>query len=96
MSIPAPSGGRRYEFRVLKHETSKDLLNIKNTQARLKPMRNILLNDIARVAVYTFEAKIAACWQKNRVFLLGDAAHVTPPFAGQGMNAGLRDAHNLS
>ena len=96
VSIPAPNGGRRYEFRALKHETGKDLLNIKNIQARLKPMRKILLNDIARVAVYTFEAKIAACWQKNRVFLLGDAAHVTPPFAGQGMNAGLRDAHNLS
>ena len=51
VSIHAPNGGRRYGFRVLKHETSKDLLNIKNTQARLKPMRNILLNDIARVAV---------------------------------------------
>ena len=96
VSIPAPNAGRRYEFRALKQETSTDLLHIPNIQARLKPIRDIAPDDIIRVAIYTFEAKIADSWQANRAFLLGDAAHVTPPFAGQGMNAGLRDAHNLS
>ena len=96
VSIPAPDRGRRYEFRTLKQETSADLLHITNIQRRLKPIRDIVPDDIIRVAIYTFEAKIASSWQSNRAFLLGDAAHVTPPFAGQGMNAGLRDAHNLS
>ena len=96
VSIPAPNGGRRYEFRALREETSADLLHTPNIQARLKPIRDISQDDIIRVAIYTFEAKIAASWQTDRAFLLGDAAHVTPPFAGQGMNAGLRDAHNLS
>ncbi len=49
-----------------------------------------------RVAEYTFRAQLADRWRDRNVFLLGDAAHLTPPFVGQGMGAGLRDAMNLS
>ena len=49
-----------------------------------------------RVAEYTFRAQLADRWRDRRVFLLGDAAHLTPPFIGQGMGAGLRDAANLA
>ena len=49
-----------------------------------------------RVAEYTFRAQIADRWRDRRIFLLGDAAHLTPPFIGQGMGAGLRDATNLA
>ena len=49
-----------------------------------------------RVAEYTFRAQLADRWRDRRVFLLGDAAHLTPPFIGQGLCAGIRDAANLA
>jgi 3-(3-hydroxy-phenyl)propionate hydroxylase len=52
--------------------------------------------EVVRSAVYTFRARLAARFQVGRVFLLGDAAHLTPPFIGQGLAAGLRDADNLA
>ncbi|MGW0190113.1 bifunctional 3-(3-hydroxy-phenyl)propionate/3-hydroxycinnamic acid hydroxylase MhpA [Streptomyces sp. NPDC003362] len=52
--------------------------------------------EIVRRTDYTFRARIADRWRRGRVFLLGDAAHLTPPFIGQGLCAGLRDAHNLT
>ncbi|HEY0487323.1 MAG TPA: bifunctional 3-(3-hydroxy-phenyl)propionate/3-hydroxycinnamic acid hydroxylase [Mycobacteriales bacterium] len=52
--------------------------------------------EVLREAPYTFEAGVAGSWRCGRVFLLGDAAHLTPPFVGQGLGAGLRDAANLA
>lgn len=52
--------------------------------------------EVMRQAQYTFRARLADRWRRGRVFLLGDAAHLTPPFVGQGLCAGLRDAHNLT
>ena len=50
---------------------------------------------IERTAVYRFHARIVDRFSRGRVFLVGDAAHITPPFAGQGLVAGLRDVANL-
>jgi len=52
--------------------------------------------ELERSAVYRFHARLAERFSVGRVFLAGDAAHVTPPFAGQGLVAGLRDAANLA
>jgi 3-(3-hydroxy-phenyl)propionate hydroxylase len=52
--------------------------------------------EILRSLVYTFNALIAERWRDGRVLLAGDAAHMTPQFIGQGMNAGVRDAFNLA
>ena len=51
---------------------------------------------VIRRQVYTFHARIADRWNSRCIFLAGDAAHLSPPFAGQGMNSGVRDAHNLA
>jgi 3-(3-hydroxy-phenyl)propionate hydroxylase len=52
--------------------------------------------EIIRTATYTFRARIASSFRAGSVFVLGDAAHLTPPFIGQGLGAGLRDADNLA
>ncbi|WP_181723070.1 bifunctional 3-(3-hydroxy-phenyl)propionate/3-hydroxycinnamic acid hydroxylase [Nocardia gipuzkoensis] len=52
--------------------------------------------DIKRVSPYIFYAGMPDHWRKGRLLVAGDAAHQTPPFAGQGLNMGLRDAVNLA
>src|SRR4029078_7770813 len=51
---------------------------------------------LERHAVYTFSARYPDQWRRDRVLLAGDAAHLMPPFAGQGLCAGIRDAANLA
>ncbi|SFO36507.1 3-(3-hydroxy-phenyl)propionate hydroxylase [Actinomadura madurae] len=89
----------RWEFRMRPGETAEDL-TVPGSLARLLApwTRGVSFSEIEviRSASYTFRARVADRWRSGRLFLLGDAAHLTPPFIGQGLCAGLRDAANLS
>ncbi|MFN0160138.1 MAG: bifunctional 3-(3-hydroxy-phenyl)propionate/3-hydroxycinnamic acid hydroxylase [Burkholderiales bacterium] len=52
--------------------------------------------DLERAVVYTFHSVITHGWRRGRLMIAGDSAHQTPPFLGQGMCAGIRDAANLA
>lgn len=90
-------GRRRWEFMRLPGEAIEDL-NREDTAWRLLAPWDVHPGnaDLERHTVYRFQARWVDVWRKGRVLLAGDAAHQTPPFAGQGMCAGLRDAANLA
>ena len=95
ITLPGPGGIRRYEFKLHPGEAAVAAVQDDFTRGLLAAVGPDRDEAFRRVRVYTFHARIAERWQDGRVFLAGDAAHLTPPFAGQGMNSGLRDAHNL-
>ena len=89
----------RWEFQLRDGEDETDLVTPAALGALLRPWtgRGDLAGlQIIRSASYTFRARLAGRFRAGRVFLLGDAAHLTPPFIGQGLAAGLRDAGNLA
>ncbi|GAA4205755.1 bifunctional 3-(3-hydroxy-phenyl)propionate/3-hydroxycinnamic acid hydroxylase MhpA [Actinocatenispora rupis] len=95
------TGARRYrfEFRLAPDETADDFRSPVRLGPLLAPWTGSTPQaelTLVRVAEYTFRAQVADRWRAGRVFLAGDAAHLTPPFIGQGLGAGIRDAANLA
>jgi 3-(3-hydroxy-phenyl)propionate hydroxylase len=88
-------GRHRWEFMIKPGETPEQVVDDAFIKQLLEPWDVESAVTIERKAVYRFNARIANVWRKGNVLLAGDAAHQTPPFAGQGMCAGLRDAANL-
>jgi 2-polyprenyl-6-methoxyphenol hydroxylase-like FAD-dependent oxidoreductase len=96
-AVSGGPGRRRWEFMRLPDE-SRHELGREDTAWKLLETWDVHPGNarIERHAVYTFQARVAERWQDRRVFLAGDAAHLMPPFAGQGMCSGVRDAANLA
>src|SRR3954451_13133019 len=87
---------RRWEITVLPHEESQEVAQPAKVWELLSRWITPEDAELERAAVYTFHSVIAQQWRSGRLLLAGDSAHQTPPFLGQGMCAGIRDAANLA
>ncbi len=87
---------RRWEFAIQDNEDEKEILSNEYIWNFLKPWLNPKDAYLERKAIYIFQSAIARKWRKGRIFIAGDAAHLMPPFMGQGMCAGIRDVSNLA
>jgi flavoprotein hydroxylase len=96
-AISAGPGHRRWEFMRLPGESMEEFGRLENAW-RLLALFDIDEGNatLIRHAVYTFQARYVDRWRLGRLLLAGDAAHLMPPFAGQGLCSGLRDAANLA
>lgn len=97
MSYIKGTGPRlRWEIMVMPEDNIQNLTQPETIWKLLNQYIQPENATIERAAVYTFHALLAKKWYKNRLIIAGDAAHQTPPFMGQGMAAGIRDASNLA
>jgi 3-(3-hydroxy-phenyl)propionate hydroxylase len=95
VSIFRVGGQRRWEFMLKNDENEADLMDPATIRALLA-RHGAAPERIERKVIYKFHSRIADRLHVGRVFLAGDSAHLTPPFAGQGLNGGIRDAVNLA
>ena len=96
VELPAVGERVRWEFMQLPGESEETLKSDATVRALVAEVAGGRWFEIERKAVYAFHARVADHWRRGRVFLAGDAAHLMPPFAGQGMNGGMKDASNLA
>ena len=87
----------RFEIMLMPGDDEEEIVRLERIWPMLAP-HGIGPDDvrIERAAIYTFHSLVAAPWRRGRLMLAGDSAHQSPPFLGQGMCAGIRDASNLA
>lgn len=96
VTLPMSPGRHRWEWMLHPGEDAAPLLEPSALHAAMAEWLDGEQVEIDRAVVYTFHTRTAATWRRGRVLLAGDAAHVMPPFAGQGFSSGARDAANLA
>lgn len=94
--VPFPGRRRRWEFRLGPGEHADDVRQPDAVRALLAPHVDPDAVEVERAAVYVFHDLVARPWRRGRLLIAGDAAHQMPPFLGQGLGAGLRDAWALA
>ena len=96
VSLPMSPGRHRWEWMLHPGEDPEPFLDPDSLRERIDSWLEGETATVERAVVYTFQARTAARWREGRVLLAGDAAHLMPPFAGQGFSSGARDAANLA
>ncbi|SDR58208.1 3-(3-hydroxy-phenyl)propionate hydroxylase [Burkholderia orbicola] len=95
--IYLPFNYRRWEFLVYPHEDEEAIAQPESIRALIAPyVDDVDRIEIVRARTYTHHSRVAERFVAGRVALIGDAAHLSPPWIGQGLNAGLRDVGNLA
>ncbi|VVD64592.1 3-(3-hydroxyphenyl)propionate hydroxylase [Pandoraea horticolens] len=95
--IYLPFNYRRWEFLVFPHEDENEIAQPESIRRLVAPyVKDVERLEIVRARTYTHHSRVADRFLVGRVALIGDAAHLTPPWIGQGLNAGLRDVGNLA
>ena len=105
MVLPRPyvamreSGKRfaRWEFYVREDEPTAEMAQASKAWELIGPWGFTPENArLVRHSVFEFRTLLVDAWRKGAIMLAGDAAHRMPPFQGQGMCGGLRDAAALA
>ena len=94
--IMGPGTLRRWEIKMMPGEKPEDFADHAAVWKVLGEFVDTRHLEHCRTAVYRFHALVVQEWRQRRIFLMGDAAHQMPPFLGQGLCAGVRDAYNLA
>jgi len=94
--VVGPGNLRRWEIKMLPGEEPRDFDNPAKLREVMRSYVDVRAFEVWRSASYRFAARVGDRWRDGRVFLAGDAVHQTPPFLGQGLCAGVRDAFNLA